>query len=129
VTKVFINYQNLSPTRTSCDFKSDVRNISTETLRKYPPAIATDRVCIKNYKVPDTDKVIEAGTVLTVPIFGLHRDPEYFPEPELFDPERFNEKNKSLTKPYTYLPFGVGPHNCIGKFIACEFIVGVIKCN
>jgi cytochrome P450 family 9 len=53
--------------------------------------------------------------VLTVPIFGLQRDPEYFPEPELFDPERFNEENKSLAKPYTYLPFGVGPHNCIGN--------------
>ena len=60
---------------------SDVLNIPTETLRKYPPAIATDRVCVKNYKIPDTDKVIEAGTVLTVPIFGLQRDPEYFPEP------------------------------------------------
>lgn len=86
----------------------------TETLRKYPPAVATDRVCVKNYKIPDTDKVIESGTVLTVPIYPLQRDPEYFPKPELFDPERFNEENKSLTKPYTYLPFGVGPHNCIG---------------
>jgi cytochrome P450 len=83
-------------------------------LRKYPPAIATDRVCVKNYKIPDTDKVIEAGTVLTVPIFGLQRDPEFFPEPELFDPERFNEDKKTLVKPYTYLPFGVGPRNCIG---------------
>jgi cytochrome P450 len=92
-------------------------NIPTETLRKYPPAIATDRVCVKNYKIPDTDKVIEAGTVLTVPIFGLQRDSEFFPEPELFDPERFSEENKSLTKPYTYLPFGVGPHNCIGNII------------
>jgi cytochrome P450 len=96
-------------------------------LRKYPPVIATDRVCVKSYKVPGTDKVIEAGTVLSVPIFGLQRDPEFFPEPKLFDPERFNEEKKALVKPYTYLPFGVGPHNCIGKLslVKCPL---VIKC-
>jgi len=85
-----------------------------ETLRKYPPAIATDRVCIKNYKVPGTDKVIEAGIALGLPIFGLHRDPEYFPSPDKFDPERFSDENRPKIKPYTYIPFGVGPHNCIG---------------
>ncbi|KAF4519173.1 hypothetical protein B566_EDAN008236 [Ephemera danica] len=47
-------------------------------------------------------------------IYGLHHDPEYFPDPERFDPERFNEENKSKLKSFTYMPFGSGPRNCIG---------------
>ncbi|XP_059470470.1 uncharacterized protein LOC132193665 [Neocloeon triangulifer] len=92
--------------------------VVSESLRKYPPAVGTDRTCIKNYKVPGTDSIIEAGTTLSVPIYPLHRDPEYFPDPEKFDPERFSEENKANIKPYTYLPFGVGPHNCIGMRFA-----------
>ncbi|XP_065342834.1 uncharacterized protein LOC135941347 [Cloeon dipterum] len=101
--------------------------VVSEILRKYPPAVGTDRVCTKNYKIPGTDNVIPAGTVLSVPIYPLHRDPEYFPAPEKFDPERFSEENKANIKPYTYLPFGVGPHNCIGmRFALLEVKLGVI---
>lgn len=46
---------------------------------------------------------------------GLHHDPEYYPNPEKFDPERFSEENKSKRPAYTYLPFGDGPRICIGK--------------
>ncbi|XP_065342833.1 uncharacterized protein LOC135941346 [Cloeon dipterum] len=101
--------------------------VISETLRKYPPAVGTDRTCIKNYKIPGTEHVIEAGMILSVPIYPLHRDPEYFPEPEKFDPERFSEENKADIKPYTYLPFGVGPHNCIGmRFALLEVKLCVI---
>lgn len=50
-----------------------------------------------------------------VPILGLHRDPEYFPEPEKFNPDRFNEQNIGKLTPYTYIPFGYGPRNCLGN--------------
>jgi cytochrome P450 family 9 len=42
-------------------------------------------------------------------------DPKYYPNPEVFDPERFSEKNKHNIKPFTFSPFGVGPRACIGK--------------
>lgn len=61
---------------------------------------------------------IHKGTVIVIPIFGLHRDPKYYPEPERFDPERFSNDNKSKIKPYTYLPFGVGPRHCLGSRFA-----------
>lgn len=43
------------------------------------------------------------------------RDPKYYPDPETFDPERFSDDNKSNIEPMSYLPFGVGPRNCIGS--------------
>lgn len=52
---------------------------------------------------------------MVVPVLGLHKDPEYFPDPEKFDPERFNEETKSRRPNYVYLPFGDGPRVCIGK--------------
>lgn len=52
--------------------------------------------------------------VFLIPIYGLHHDPKHFPDPEKFDPERFSEENKHNIAPNTYLPFGVGPRNCIG---------------
>ncbi|KAF2894454.1 hypothetical protein ILUMI_11716 [Ignelater luminosus] len=85
-----------------------------ETLRKYPPLTSLNRKCMKDYKLPDTDIEISNGTAVLIPILGLHYDPEYFPDPDVFDPDRFSEENKSLIKPYTYLPFGDGPRNCIG---------------
>lgn len=49
------------------------------------------------------------------PIYGLHHDPEYFPEPNKFDPERFSDENKNSFPSGAYMPFGMGPRNCIGK--------------
>ncbi|KAJ4428809.1 hypothetical protein ANN_25802 [Periplaneta americana] len=87
--------------------------VVSETLRMYPPA-AVDRVCARKYTIkadPPLDLMPEDS--LIIPIFGLHRDPNYFPDPERFDPERFNDENKHKINPLAYLPFGIGPRICI----------------
>lgn len=55
------------------------------------------------------------GTGIGIPTFAFHRDPQYFPNPDKFDPERFSEENKHKIHPFAYSPFGLGPRNCIGK--------------
>lgn len=86
-------------------------------MRKYPPLGTTDRLCVKSYTIPDSDVTIDAGTNVTIPILGIHYDERYYPDPDKFDPERFNENNKKSRPGYTYLPFGEGPRMCIGKFV------------
>lgn len=86
-----------------------------ETLRKYPPIPGAPRVCTKDYTIPGTNITVEAGTHFSIPIMGIHHDPEYYPNPEVFDPERFSEENKAKRPPYTHVPFGDGPRICIGN--------------
>jgi len=70
---------------------------------------------MQTYKVPEFNLVIEKGTPVYISMLGLHYDPEYFPDPDKFDPERFNEENKRNRPTCVYFPFGEGPHACIGK--------------
>lgn len=61
---------------------------------------------------------LEKNNVVIIPIYGIHRDPKYYPEPDRFDPERFNEANKSKINPYIFMPFGTGPRSCIASRFA-----------
>ncbi|XP_022913723.2 cytochrome P450 9e2-like [Onthophagus taurus] len=97
--------------------------VVSETLRKWPPNPFTDRVCVKPYTIPPTNQHeqslnLEVGQTVWIPIYGLHNDPEYFPNPTKFDPERFNEENKQNIPSGVYVPFGMGPRNCIGSRMA-----------
>jgi cytochrome P450 family 6 len=70
------------------------------------------------YKIPDTEVVLEKGMATIISILALHHDPKYYPEPERFDPERFNEDEKTKRHQYVYLPFREGPRICTGKLPA-----------
>lgn len=61
-----------------------------------------------------------------IPIYGLHHDERYFKNPEKFDPERFSIENRDQIDPDTYLPFGIGPRNCIGSRFALMEIKTII---
>ncbi|XP_049814694.1 cytochrome P450 6k1-like [Schistocerca nitens] len=85
-----------------------------ESLRKYPPAPVLNREYNQDYKIPDSDVVLEKGTPVVLSVLGLHHDPTHFPDPDRFDPEMFSEEAKAKRHPYVYLPFGEGPRICIG---------------
>nr|CAH7721220.1 unnamed protein product [Callosobruchus chinensis] len=97
--------------------------VISETLRKWPLAVFTDRVCTKPYTIQPTkpgEKPVQlsVGQNLLMPVYGIHHCYKYYPHPERFDPERFNDENKDRISPYTYIPFGLGPRNCIGNRFA-----------
>lgn len=93
---------------------SYLNKVVCETLRKYPPVSLLNRVCTKNIQLPIIDVMITKGTDIVIPVLGIHRDPNIYPEPMRFDPERFDEENTVSRHPYAFLPFGEGPRICIG---------------
>lgn len=107
-----------------------------EALRLYPPVpfvarklsedtiirnrVARRKACIKisvyvwiitdGYELP-------ANTSIVLSTFNLHRDPEHFPDPEVYKPERFFPENSHGRHPFAYVPFSAGARNCIGALL------------
>ncbi|XP_031626617.1 probable cytochrome P450 6d5 [Contarinia nasturtii] len=84
-----------------------------ESLRKYPTLPFLNRICTKDYPIPNTDLVIKEGTPIIISHLGLMRDAKYFPEPDKFMPDRFSESNPNYNA-NAFIPFGDGPRTCIG---------------
>ncbi|CAH0390141.1 unnamed protein product [Bemisia tabaci] len=85
-----------------------------ETLRLYPALMPVVRICTKEYKIPDSETIVPVGTLLVVPIYSIHADPQHHSDPREFRPDRFDEESPSKLTPFTYLPFGNGPRSCFG---------------
>ncbi|KFM63207.1 Cytochrome P450 4V2, partial [Stegodyphus mimosarum] len=100
------------------DVKSLVylEQVIKETLRLYPPVPLIGRenkesIKIGRYEVPPRNHIL-------VLINMLHRNPEVFPNPERFDPERFSAENSSERDAFCYLPFSCGVRACLGSIYA-----------
>ena len=62
--------------------------------------------------------LITKGTTVYVFTYMIHRDPKYFPDPEIFEPERFLPDNTQDRHPYAFVPFAAGRRNCVGQRFA-----------
>ncbi|XP_046693295.1 cytochrome P450 3A27-like isoform X2 [Silurus meridionalis] len=91
-----------------------------ESLRLYPVIFRLQRVCKKTVRI--NSLTIPKNTVIVIPTYTLHRDPEYWTDPDTFNPERFTQENKENIEQYAYMPFGLGPRNCIGMRFALVII-------
>ncbi len=87
-----------------------------EALRLCPPAASVGRAATQDIVVDGYR--VEAGTLLGVGIYALHRDPALWERPLEFDPDRFSPQNAKNRDRWHYLPFGAGPRSCIGDHFA-----------
>ncbi|XP_057321580.1 cytochrome P450 6k1-like [Microplitis mediator] len=82
-----------------------------EGVRLHPSVSTIDRYTREDYKIPETNIIIEKGTPIYISLYGLHGDEKFFDEPDVFNPERFNDDKKISD---AYIPFGAGPRMCVG---------------
>ena len=84
-----------------------------EALRYYPVLGVIPRELMEDYTMPGGAK-LDKGMRVQLPVMYLHHNPKFYPEPEVFRPERFLGEERRKINPYVYLPFGEGPRVCIG---------------
>nr|XP_033323886.1 cytochrome P450 9e2-like [Megalopta genalis] len=97
--------------------------VINEALRMYPAIVVTDRVCTKPFELPPAlpglkSHIIEKDCLVSIPIYGIQQDPQYFDTPTKFKPDRFLDDSKKILNSGAFLSFGAGPRMCIGNRFA-----------
>jgi cytochrome P450 len=87
-----------------------------EAMRLYPPTWRLVRRAIRDF--PLGEHCIPAGALVVVCQYTMHRDPRFFPEPEVFDPQRWTPEARTARPAYSFFPFGGGPRRCLGESFA-----------
>ena len=95
-----------------------------ESMRVYPPAWMISRCAIKEDRISGYD--IPPGTMIITSPYVTHRLPEWWENPEGFDPDRFEATRVADLPPFAYFPFGGGPRQCIGNTFAMMELVLVV---
>ncbi|MEL7085884.1 MAG: cytochrome P450 [Cyanobacteria bacterium P01_A01_bin.3] len=104
------------PTLSDLSRMSVLGKVLNESMRLYPPAWIVGRELTDDYQIGEHS--LKRGTVLYMSEWVVHRNARYFPEPEKFCPDRWNDQYEQQLPRCAYFPFGAGPHVCIGKSFA-----------
>jgi cytochrome P450 len=108
--------QGRSPTYKDLALLPYTLQVLKESMRLYPPIHAIVRVARKDVMVGDFH--VRPGDTVLISPYIVHHRPDYFPDPEVFDPERFSRENEKKLPRHAYMPFGAGPRICIGMHFA-----------
>ncbi|XP_011194517.2 probable cytochrome P450 6a13 [Zeugodacus cucurbitae] len=107
--------------------------VVAETLRKHPATELLMRRTLRAYRVPNSAYIIERGTCVLVPVYAIHHDQNIYPDPEQFDPSRFDADAVMARHACAYLSFDDGPRNCLGKRLSKMLIkvalVTLLRCH
>lgn len=100
-------------------------DVVREAGRLYPPVVAVPRGVVKDFEFADYH--VPAGAQVRLSLAGCHRLPRIFPNPDAFDPERFDPpREEDKRNPYALVTFGGGPRVCIGMGFAQEEIKALV---
>ena len=98
-----------------------------EALRLCPPGAANARLLTEDIEVDGYRA--KAGSLVTVGVYAIQRDPRLWERAAEFDPDRFSpERAKSIDR-WQYMPFGAGPRKCIGDHFAMLLEIGRASCR
>nr|AGO62002.1 cytochrome P450 CYP6AB12 [Spodoptera frugiperda] len=92
-----------------------LENVFKEGMRMFPSLGFLYRQRTKGFTFPELNFSIDKNVLVLIPLQSMHNDPKYFPEPEVFRPERFDPDEFDSNNKYVYMPFGSGPRACIGE--------------
>ncbi|GBP00730.1 Phylloquinone omega-hydroxylase CYP4F2 [Eumeta japonica] len=93
-----------------------------EVLRYLPIAALIQRTVEDEIAIKNGEYVLSAGTTVIIPLHGLHRDPRLWEDPDEADPGRFSPENVKQRDPDTFIPFSLGPMDCLGRVYAVSLI-------
>lgn len=86
------------------------------------------REATKDYYIPELNYTIPVGMKILIPSYAVQRDPDIYPEPNKFDPNRFTTEDMNMRPSCSFLTFGDGPRNCIGlRFGMTQTRIGLVK--
>ncbi|KAG7171147.1 Cytochrome P450 6k1-like 9 [Homarus americanus] len=121
-TMAFVSYYLARNPHLQHRLRQELRDIVEEhgtlTYQTIMEAPFLDAIFSGDEQLPGTDVILKKGQHVTVPVWSLQNDPRYWTNPDQFLPDRFLPENNHNVISGTYLPFGLGPRNCIGMRFA-----------
>ncbi|CAG5130549.1 unnamed protein product [Candidula unifasciata] len=117
--------QTTEPTYDNCKRLRYTEAVIEEVLRMYPPVhiltrTTTQETVLNGIRVP-------ANIGIIIPVYNIGRDPEFFPNPDKFNPDRFMQEHRGNMNPATFLPFGFGPRQCIAvRLVIMQFKIALV---
>jgi len=119
--------QGRTPTAEDSSRLPYTKMVIQESLRLYPPSRVLLRRAVRPDRIGRYD--IPAGSIVIFFQWAVHRHPDFWENPDAFDPVRFSPESSAACHPYAYFPFGGGPRKCIGyefALLEAQLVLGML---